>query len=131
MSTADTKKKEGIDPDEWLKPGVAALDPSQVCETVRVVRPECPGGFCEINKSDFTDDMELFEDNDDQGNGDGDGDGGDEVLDILKGSADKIKEAIADLDSEDLDSLLEAETDSENPRKVVIKILEKAIDARE
>ncbi len=27
--------------------------PSDTCEVVRIVRPECPGGFCEINLSDY------------------------------------------------------------------------------
>lgn len=26
---------------------------SESCKVVRVVRPECPGGFCEINEVDF------------------------------------------------------------------------------
>ena len=33
---------------------------SDVCEGVRIVRPECPGGFCEINKEDLTEDMEIY-----------------------------------------------------------------------
>ena len=33
---------------------------SGVLEVVRIVRPECPGGFCEINKTDLKESDVLF-----------------------------------------------------------------------
>ena len=33
---------------------------SDILEVVRIVRPECPGGFCEINKTDLKDSDVLF-----------------------------------------------------------------------
>lgn len=34
---------------------------SGVLEVVRIVRPECPGGFCEINKTDLKESDVLFD----------------------------------------------------------------------
>ena len=33
---------------------------SESCEVVRIVRPECPGGFCEINETDLKDTDTLY-----------------------------------------------------------------------
>jgi len=36
---------------------------SDTCETVRIVRSECPGGFAEINLTDYdSSTMELYKD---------------------------------------------------------------------
>lgn len=34
---------------------------SDILEVVRIVRPECPGGFCEINKTDLKETDVLFD----------------------------------------------------------------------
>lgn len=36
-------------------------------ETVRVIRPECPGGYCIINKSDLKDGDEIYGDKEAEG----------------------------------------------------------------
>lgn len=36
---------------------------SDILEVVRIARPECPGGFCEINKTDLKDTDILFDGN--------------------------------------------------------------------
>ena len=33
---------------------------SDTCEVVRIVRPECPGGFCEVNKEDLKPEDVIF-----------------------------------------------------------------------
>lgn len=122
---------------------------SDVIKTVRIVREECPGGFCEINETDLTDEMVLFEgepaagnedtgEGGDEGSGEGEpegdageGEGGeaDQILNILDGSITEIEEAIGDISDEDLDRLLEAETNGKT-RIGAIKAIEAAIDAR-